>query len=165
MIPLKLKKKLSYDGHYQHSYIRPQKVNDALCWLKYNNALYKNIDVLIQWEEQWQCNDPELWQSLICDEPNVLHNSPEIASQNLNSLHSNTCSNNLSFQNDCSSINSLANSVELTSRSCSHLVHKSFNDEACSPKRSNLDNNIECTQQNISAIHRSVGQPKKIAII
>ena len=38
MIPIKLKRKLCYKGHYMYQYIRPAKVLVALQWLKSNNG-------------------------------------------------------------------------------------------------------------------------------
>ena len=41
LVPLKLKRKLSYKGHYMYDFVRPDKVIGALRWLKDNNPLYK----------------------------------------------------------------------------------------------------------------------------
>ncbi len=49
MIPLKLKRKLRYKGHYMYSYVRPDKVMNPLKWLKANNRLYSHIDVNADW--------------------------------------------------------------------------------------------------------------------
>ena len=38
-VPLKLKRKLAYKGHYMYDYITPQKLLDALSFLKANNPL------------------------------------------------------------------------------------------------------------------------------
>ena len=43
MIPLKLKCKLHYKGHYMYNYVRPDKVMTALKWLKLNNPMTNNI--------------------------------------------------------------------------------------------------------------------------
>ena len=45
LIPLKLKRKLAYRGHYMYDYISPDKVLSALKWLKQNNPLYSDIDI------------------------------------------------------------------------------------------------------------------------
>jgi len=39
LVPLKLKRKVAYKGHYMYDYIRPQKIFDALRYLKVNNPL------------------------------------------------------------------------------------------------------------------------------
>ena len=39
MVPMKLKRKLCYKGHYMYQYIRPAKVLAALEWIKSNNPL------------------------------------------------------------------------------------------------------------------------------
>ena len=49
MIPLKLKRKLRYKGHYMYDYVRPDKVMTALKWLKKNNPMYSNIDINDSW--------------------------------------------------------------------------------------------------------------------
>ena len=45
MVPMKLKRKLCYKGHYTYQYIRPAKVLAALQWLKSNNPLYKDVEM------------------------------------------------------------------------------------------------------------------------
>ena len=41
----KLKRALAYKGHYMYDYITPQKLPDALRFLKANNTLYADIEV------------------------------------------------------------------------------------------------------------------------
>ena len=41
MVPMKLKRKLCYKGHYMFQYVRPAEVLAALQWLKLNNPLYE----------------------------------------------------------------------------------------------------------------------------
>ena len=43
IVPLKLKRKLSFKGHYMYDYVSPDKVTRALLWLKANNPLYADI--------------------------------------------------------------------------------------------------------------------------
>ena len=65
LVPLKLKRKVAYKGHYMYDYIRPQKLLDALRFLKANNPLYADIDVNQQWLEEAMANDEELCQYLV----------------------------------------------------------------------------------------------------
>ena len=65
LIPLKLKRKLAYKGHYMYDYITPQKLLDALCFLKANNPLYADIDVNHEWLEAAVANDAELCECLV----------------------------------------------------------------------------------------------------
>ena len=65
LIPLKLKRKLAYKGHYMYDYITPQKLLDALSFLKANNPLYADIDVNQEWLEAAVANDAELCECLI----------------------------------------------------------------------------------------------------
>ena len=43
LVPLKLKRKLTYRGHYLYDYVTPQKLLEALRFLKANNPLYVDI--------------------------------------------------------------------------------------------------------------------------
>ena len=70
-MPLKLKRKLAYKGHYLYDYITPQKLLDALSFLKANNPWYADIDVNQEWLESAvaeclveQCNDSD-------EQPNI----------------------------------------------------------------------------------------------
>ena len=65
LIPLKLKRKLAYKGHYMYDYITPQKLLDALAFLKANNPLYADIDVNQEWLEAAVANDAELCECLV----------------------------------------------------------------------------------------------------
>ena len=68
LIPLKLKRKLAYRGHYMYDYISPEKVLTALRWLKQNNPLYADIDINEEWLEQAVSN-VDLFSGLVqqCD--------------------------------------------------------------------------------------------------
>ena len=47
LVPLKLKRKVAYRGHYMYDYITPQKPLDAL---KFYNPLYADIDINVHLE-------------------------------------------------------------------------------------------------------------------
>lgn len=53
LIPLKLKRKLSYRGHYLYGNIDKLKVSSALNWLLANNSLYTDVIHNFDWESQW----------------------------------------------------------------------------------------------------------------
>ena len=59
LVPLKLKRKVAY---YMYDYIRPQKLLDALRFLKANYPLYADIE---QWVEEAIASDEELFQYLV----------------------------------------------------------------------------------------------------
>ena len=69
LIPLKLKRKLAYRGHYMYDYISPEKILSALRWLKQNNPMYADIDIYEEWLEQAVSNDKDLFGGLLeqCD--------------------------------------------------------------------------------------------------
>ncbi len=68
IVPVKLKRKLVYKGHHMYEYIRPQKVMDALLWLKDNNKFYDKIHVCDDWEDVWNTEDQALWEALTVEE-------------------------------------------------------------------------------------------------
>ena len=82
LIPLKLKRKLAYRGHYMYNYVSPEKVLNALTWLK---ALYSDVEINYDWLEQAKTNDEELIveqcdESEQCNtdnEPTDTNNEPE----------------------------------------------------------------------------------------
>ena len=41
LVPLKLKRKIAYRGHYMYDYVRPQKLHDALRYLKASSGWKK----------------------------------------------------------------------------------------------------------------------------
>jgi hypothetical protein len=64
MVPMKLKRKLCYKGHYMYQYVRPAKVLAALHWLKSNNPLYKDVEINSDWLSDAAEDDTELWEAL-----------------------------------------------------------------------------------------------------
>ncbi|XP_035683454.1 uncharacterized protein LOC118420666 [Branchiostoma floridae] len=73
VLPMKLKRKLIYTGHYMYDFIRPRRVTEAIFWLKTNNPLYKDVAFCEDWQQQWLDGDSELWEAM------VNSNSPEAA--------------------------------------------------------------------------------------
>ena len=67
LVDFKLKRKLSHRGHYMHEYVRPDKVMNAIIWLKNNNSLYEDVSIIMNWQKQWQQNDRELFEAMIID--------------------------------------------------------------------------------------------------
>ena len=65
LVPLKLKRKLSYKGHYLYDYVSPQKLINALKWLKANNPLYADVDIADDWVGNALADDEELVMSMI----------------------------------------------------------------------------------------------------
>ena len=42
---LEFKRKVCYKGHYIYGHVSPQKLRNALAWIKLNNPLYENVIV------------------------------------------------------------------------------------------------------------------------
>ena len=76
-VPSRLKRKLQYKGHYMYNYVRPDKVMNALIWLKANNPLYANISINNDWINDSLANDTELFTSLT-QQPNEIVNKEEV---------------------------------------------------------------------------------------
>ena len=60
LVDFKLKRKLQYKGHHMSSKVRPEKIWNALQFLKEHNPLYSNININENWEEA--CEQSDLWQ-------------------------------------------------------------------------------------------------------
>ena len=65
LVPMKLKRKLTYKGHYMYDYITPQKPLIALTFLKAKNPLYSDVEVNEDWFDQALANDEELCKYLV----------------------------------------------------------------------------------------------------
>ena len=65
LVPLKLKCKLTYKGHYMYDYITPQKPLIVLSFLKAKNPLYSDVEVNEEWFEQELANDEEPCKYLV----------------------------------------------------------------------------------------------------
>ena len=65
LVPLKLKRKLSYKGHYLYDYVSPQKLINALKWLKANNPLYADVDIADDWVQSAIADDEDLVMSML----------------------------------------------------------------------------------------------------
>ena len=65
LIALKLKRKLKYKGHYMYDYVCPEKLMNALMWLKANNPLYADVEVNQHWVDESQANDGDLFCGLV----------------------------------------------------------------------------------------------------
>ena len=63
-VPLKLKRKSDYKGHYSFQYVRPDKIRSAFQWLLLNNVLYNDVKVNDTWESDCAEDDRETWDEL-----------------------------------------------------------------------------------------------------
>ena len=64
IIPMKLKRRLCYQGHYMYDSIHPQNMINALNWLIKHNKHYCDVKMNNDWTKKWIENDPELWKAL-----------------------------------------------------------------------------------------------------
>ena len=70
-IPLKLKRKIQYTGHVQYQMIRPSAVEKGLCYLQQNHKLYRDIDMNVLWQQEFENDNEQLWQALTVAEHNT----------------------------------------------------------------------------------------------
>ena len=57
--------KLKYKGHYMYDYVSPDKLMNALRWLKANNPLYADVDINENWLDQSVTDDCDLYGGLV----------------------------------------------------------------------------------------------------
>lgn len=103
LIALKLKRKLVYKGHYMYDYVSPEKVMNALIWLKSNNPLYTDVNINDNWLEESLANDADLFAGLVKlpDTNSDCSNMELLTHGSDTQVHTvPTCSSNLSFTND-----------------------------------------------------------------
>ena len=119
LIPLKLKRKLAYRGHYMYDYISPEKVLTALRWLKQNNPLYANIDINNDWLDQAMANDDDLFAGMVeqADTNDMNSATNDLNSEPTHSEHITSCTDN-----DCGHTNQSMNSDESQSMECSRTA-------------------------------------------
>ena len=64
LIPMKLKRKLTYKGHYMYQYVSSEKLMNALRWLKIHNSIYSNTVINEEWSKQSAVDDTTLFDAL-----------------------------------------------------------------------------------------------------
>ena len=65
LVPLKMKRKLSYKGYYLYDYVCPERLNSALKRLKVNNPLYADIEIDGNWVASAIPDDKDLVMSML----------------------------------------------------------------------------------------------------
>ena len=68
LVALKLKRKLSYRGHYMYDHVRPAKFLVALQWLIANNPLYHDVPSTDNWQHAAVQDDGDLLQAYLDQE-------------------------------------------------------------------------------------------------
>ena len=64
LVPLKLKRKLSFKGHYMYDNVCPDKLTKALYWLKQHNCLYSDVTINFDWFDNSVENNADLFAGL-----------------------------------------------------------------------------------------------------
>lgn len=94
VVPMKLKRKLCYKGHYMYDYVRPVKVLAALEWLKAKNPLYQEVQINCDWQEDAAQDDTELWEAFSSQH---CHLPTQVASTNLKEAGTDLVTENCKF--------------------------------------------------------------------
>ena len=58
LLPVKLKRKITYKGHYEYKFVDAMQVRQALSYLKQTNGHYKDIDFNEEWLNEL-CREPD----------------------------------------------------------------------------------------------------------
>lgn len=53
LLPVKLKRKLTYKGHYEYQYVDTMKIKHSLCHLQQTNSYYKDVQFNPNWSNQF----------------------------------------------------------------------------------------------------------------
>ena len=64
LVPLKLKRKLRFKGHYMYDNVCPDKLTKALSWLKQHNCLYSDVTINFDWFDNSVENNADLFAGL-----------------------------------------------------------------------------------------------------
>ena len=112
LIPLKLKRKLAYKAHYMYDYVTPEKILNALRWLKIHNPLYTDVEINETWAHHAEINDQDLYASLVNNtvldsSANSDHNEVSmVVDVSSSSKESNSCVTSISLNTDVDSVQS-----------------------------------------------------------
>ena len=95
LIPLKLKRRLCYKGHYMYNYVRPNVVLTALRWLKVNNPLYANVIINNNWLSDSARDDNEIFVGLF---------NTSIDNIDTDNTNDSTCTNDIDMIDQCNEV-------------------------------------------------------------
>ena len=93
IVPMKLKRRLCYKGHYMYEYVRPVQVLAALEWLKNNNPFYKDVTIDRHWVGNAALDDIDLWEAISSQQSGqqpISTDVEQLTSQQLTSQHLST---------------------------------------------------------------------------
>ena len=71
LVPLKLKRKLRFKGHYMYDMVCPDKLTKALSWLKQHYCLYSDVTINFNCFDNSIENNADLFVGLTCQSANV----------------------------------------------------------------------------------------------
>ena len=136
LIALKLKRKLVYRGHYMYDYVSPEKVMNALMWLKNNNPLYADVVINDNWLEESLANDADLFAGLVKQPDTIgecsttelfIPDHVQNDTQQVNTVP--ICSNNLTFGND--DLMAASDRLQALARDNGFIIHNVPGDGNC----------------------------------
>ena len=129
LIPLKLKRRLCYKGHYMYNYVRPAVVLTALRWLKSNNPLYANVIINNNWLSDSANDNNEMFVSLF---------NTSIDTDNTNDS---TCTNDVDMIDQCNEVDTTVvnnNGTLMTENDDAMDINTSYIDLVCLARQHGL---------------------------
>ncbi len=144
LVALKLKRKLSYKGHYMYDYVTPEKVLNALKWLKEHNPLYVDVEVDEEWSLHAETDDHDLYSSItaITDCSDTMAANSECT----NLVNTSTDSSNIVSFDAGPSITNIESAISLNSELCNNSSmcdqEPTVNPTECLNISEHCDNNL-----------------------
>ena len=158
LIPLKLKRRLCYKGHYMYNYVRPNVVLTALRWLKVNNPLYANVIINNNWLSDSARDDNEIFVGLF---------NTSIDNIDTDNTNDSTCTNDVDMIDQCNEVDTtvvINNGTLMSENDDAMDVDTSYIDLVCLARQHglaihNVPGDGDCLFHSISYQLEHIGLP------
>ena len=158
LIPLKLKRRLCYKGHYMYNYVRPNVVLTALRWLKVNNPLYANVIINNNWLSDSARDDNEIFVGLF---------NTSIDNIDTDNTNDSTCTNDIDMIDQCNEVDTtvvINNGTLMSENDDAMDVDTSYIDLVCLARQHglaihNVPGDGDCLFHSISYQLEHIGLP------
>ncbi len=144
LVALKLKRKLSYKGHYMYHYVTHEKVLNALKWLKEHNPLYVDVEVDEEWSLHAETDDHDLYSSITANTD--CSDTMAANSECTNVVNTSTDSSNIVSFDAGPSITNIESEISLNSELCNNSSmcdqEPTVNPTECVNISEHCDNNL-----------------------
>ena len=103
-----------------YDYVSPEKLNNALRWLKINNPLYADVNVNEQWVDECEANDSDIFHGLVrqpeTNNSDCVPSNPQEPTQDDSTNHNEPMECEPSMTNDNNSCDSTSDIAIASSR-------------------------------------------------